>query len=44
MVVGGIWLVANFRHVSEQGFVAIGMPLILTALGAFYFFKSGNAD
>ena len=43
IIVGGIWLLMNFRHVSEQGFVAIGMPLIITVLGIVYFIK-GNSE
>ena len=38
MIVGGAWLAANARHFDEQGFVAIGMPLAITVLGAVYFF------
>ena len=37
MAVGGVWLLANLRHFQEQGFVAIGMPLILLVLGGIYF-------
>lgn len=36
MVVGGAWLLANLRHVQDQGFVAIGMPLVLLVLGGIY--------
>ncbi|MDP4078608.1 hypothetical protein [Acidovorax sp. A1169] len=36
MTVGGVWLLANLRHFQEQGFVAIGMPLILLVLGGIY--------
>ena len=37
IVVGGIWLAANFKHFDEQGFVAIGMPLLILAAGIIYF-------
>ena len=37
MAVGGLWLLANLRHVQTQGFVAIGMPLIILVLGGIYF-------
>lgn len=37
IVVGGIWLAINFQHFDEQGFVAIGMPLLILAAGAAYF-------
>lgn len=37
MAVGGLWLLANLRHVQAQGFVAIGMPLIILVLGGIYF-------
>jgi hypothetical protein len=39
MIVGALWFVANVRHFSEQGFVAIGMPIIIFVLGVVYFFK-----
>ncbi len=39
MIVGAIWFFANVRHFSEQGFVAIGMPIIIFVLGVIYFFK-----
>jgi hypothetical protein len=39
MVVGGVWFLVNVRHFSEQGFVAIGMPLIIFFLGVVFFFK-----
>ena len=37
IVVGGIWLASNLRHFDEQGFVAIGMPLLILAAGVAYF-------
>lgn len=37
IVVGGIWLFRNFQYFEEQGFVAIGMPLIITVVGLVYF-------
>lgn len=40
MVVGGAWFLANVRHFDEQGFVAIGLPLIILGLGAYYFFTA----
>lgn len=40
IVIGSIWLVVNLQHVSNQGFVAIGMPLILLILGIIYFRKA----
>ena len=36
LVVGGAWLAKNFQHFAEQRFVAIGMPLLITAAGAIY--------
>ena len=42
IIIGSIWLLMNFRHVAEQGFVAIGMPLVITVLGIVYFFKGSN--
>lgn len=39
MIVGGAWFLVNVQHFSEQGFVAIGMPLLIAGLGAYYFFR-----
>jgi hypothetical protein len=39
MVVGGVWLLVNLRHVPTQGFVAIGMPLLIAVAGVVYFIK-----
>ncbi|MFC5491404.1 hypothetical protein [Dokdonella soli] len=39
IIVGGGWLAMNFKHFGEQGFVAIGMPLIILALGVVYFVR-----
>ena len=38
IVVGGAWLANNYKHFDEQGFVAIGMPLLILAAGVIYFF------
>ncbi|MDH3747699.1 MAG: hypothetical protein OER97_05790 [Gammaproteobacteria bacterium] len=38
LVVGGAWLAYNLQYFDEQGFVAIGMPLLITAAGAIYLF------
>jgi hypothetical protein len=43
MVVGGSWLLMNFKHFAEQGFVAIGMPLIILVIGLVYFIQ-GSKD
>jgi hypothetical protein len=40
MMVGGAWLLANFKHFEAQGFVAIGMPLVILILGGIFFLKS----
>ena len=37
-LVGGIWLYNNFQYFDEQGFVAIGMPLIISIVGWAYIF------
>ena len=42
MFVGGIWFLAGLRNFSEQGLVAIGMPLIIFTLGFIYFRKGSN--
>jgi membrane-bound ClpP family serine protease len=44
IVVGGIWLLLNFRHFESQGFVAIGLPLILLVLGIVYFVRGKNEE
>ena len=36
IIIGGIWLAMNFKHVETQGFVAIGMPIVIIVLGAIY--------
>jgi hypothetical protein len=38
IVVGGAWLASNFKHFDEQGFVAIGMPLLILIAGVVYLF------
>lgn len=38
LVGGGIWLANNYKYFDEQGFVAIGMPVILILAGAVYLF------
>lgn len=42
IVVGVLWMLMNIRHVPEQGFVAIGMPLIIAVLGVVYFLRNRN--
>lgn len=37
MIFGGAWLLHNLQYFQQQGFVAIGMPLIITVLGVIYF-------
>ncbi|MDJ0793078.1 MAG: hypothetical protein QNI98_02455 [Woeseiaceae bacterium] len=37
IIVGGIWLANNYKHFDEQGFVAIGMPLLILVAGVVYF-------
>lgn len=44
MIVGGGWLLMNLRHFSDQGWVAIGMPLIITVLGIIYFVSGRNEE
>ena len=36
VVVVGAWLANNFKYFEEQGFVAIGMPGIITVVGLIY--------
>ena len=42
MAVGGLWFLVNVRHVGEQGFVAVGLPLIIFTLGVIYFRKGSD--
>jgi hypothetical protein len=42
MIVGGVWFLANLRHFSEQGFIAIGLPIIIFILGFIYFRKDST--
>ncbi|MCL2021283.1 MAG: hypothetical protein FWG81_04095 [Betaproteobacteria bacterium] len=44
IVVGATWFLANVRHFSEQGFVAIGMPIIIFVLGVIYYRKGSNEE
>ncbi len=37
IVVGGAWLFNNMQYYDEQGFTAIGMPLIIATAGLVYF-------
>ena len=37
IIFGGAWLLNNLQYFQQQGFVSIGMPLIITVLGAIYF-------
>lgn len=43
MIVGGVWFLVNVRHVSDQGFVAVGLPIIIFIFGLIYF-RKGSAD
>jgi len=43
MVVGGAWFLANVRHVAEQGFVAIGLPIIIFTVGVLYY-RTGSSE
>jgi len=36
VVVGGAWLANNYKYFDEQGFVAIGMPLLILTAGVIY--------
>ena len=46
IVVGGAWLANNFQYFDQQGFTAIGLPLIMLGLGGFYLVKglTGKAE
>jgi hypothetical protein len=43
IVFGGAWLANNFRYFHDEGFVAIGMPLIIFVLGIVYFFTGRDS-
>ncbi len=36
IVVGGAWLANNYKYFDEQGFMAIGMPLLIFIVGVVY--------
>lgn len=36
IVVGGVWLMNNHKYYDEQGFAAIGMPIVLIVAGVIY--------
>jgi hypothetical protein len=38
IVGGGAWLVYSLQFFSQQGFVAVGLPLVILVLGLVYFF------
>ena len=44
IVVGGVWLASNFKHFDEQGFVAIGMPLVILVAGIAYFISGTKSS
>ena len=39
IAVGGFLLFKNYQYFDEQGFVAIGMPLIILICGVIYLYK-----
>lgn len=38
IVAGGVWLMNNYKYFDEQGFVVIGMPIVLIVAGVIYLF------
>ncbi|MFZ6759182.1 hypothetical protein ACO0K9_18405 [Undibacterium sp. Ji50W] len=42
MIVGAILFLLNVQHFSKEGFVAIGMPIILFVLGVIYYRKGSK--
>jgi len=44
IVFGGAWLANNARYFHDEGFVAIGMPLIIFVLGLVYFFTGRDSS
>ena len=44
IVVGGAWLAWNMQYFKTQGFVAIGLPLLIFGLGLFYFFGARSGE
>jgi len=43
IVVGGIWFAYNLQYFGRQGFVAVGLPLIILVLGLVYFFGAKDS-
>lgn len=43
MALGALWLLNNLRHFTTQGYVAITMPILIFALGVFYY-RQGSKD
>ena len=37
IVVGGAWFLNNYKYFDKQGFIAIGMPLLIFIVGLIYF-------
>ena len=44
IVVGGAWLAWNMQYFKTQGFMAIGLPLLILVLGLFYFFGTRSSE
>ena len=44
IVGGGAWLANNFRYFDEQGFVAIGMPLLILVVGIVFFVQGRKSS
>jgi hypothetical protein len=43
MAVGALWFLVNVQHFKEQGFVAIGLPIVIFVLGVVYY-RKGSAE
>jgi uncharacterized membrane protein YccC len=37
MVLGAVWFAMNMQHFDQQGYVAVGMPVFLFALGVYFY-------
>ncbi|MDJ0760994.1 MAG: hypothetical protein QNJ19_16485 [Woeseiaceae bacterium] len=44
IVVGGAWLANNYKYFDEQGFVAIGMPLLILVVGIVFFIQGRKSS
>jgi hypothetical protein len=39
MLVGALWFANTMQNFDQQGYIAVGMPMFLFALGVYYYRK-----